>query len=56
MEEKTSVIKVSDKLWKFLNSNKIGTGDTFEDVIWRLTKVEPTPEQIEEVKSEMEQV
>ena len=34
MEEQTTTIRITEKLWNFLNQNK-QMSESFEDVIWR---------------------
>jgi predicted CopG family antitoxin len=37
MEEQTTTIRITEKLWNFLNQEK-KMSESFEDVIWRYIK------------------
>ena len=50
------MIKVSEKLHKFLTDNSIKKGETYEDIIWRLLSLKVlTKEQIRVVKAKYEE-
>ena len=50
------MIKVSEKLHKFLTDNSIRKAETYEDIIWRLLSLKVlTKEQIRVVKAKYEE-
>ena len=50
-EKKLKTVKVSERLWLFLNSHRLSSSDTKEDVIWRfIVDAEYNPNECKGVK------
>lgn len=50
-------IRISERLWKFLNNNSTRKGETYEEIIWKMLGLKKlTKEQSNEIKSAYEEL